>query len=397
MKNYLLLFFILIFGACDDKNVFEATPQIISFRFADVKTNELKIDESKKTIFISLPFNTNVSALIPKIEITQGATVIPASGLAQNFQKPVFYTLITKDGQKTIYKVVINLAVQPTPEITQIDKDSVEAGFDFALVGKNFGTFGLDVQTFLLDPSNNEIKVKNRLIDSTKINVSTDLATKPGVYNLKLKVKNKEIISTQKFWITYPSPQVTAVEKQFFTHLDSLWLTANYVDVSKHKIRLQLENNGNKLNLECVKAIGSKLCFVLPINMAVNAYSVHLHNQTLNKLSRETNFKVEVFDYSKPYINGIINPKNAYKKEETIDFKTLNFEKIDARFYKISLIGTDKTMIQNGIYDPVKKTLRLNLPNTLVKGNYRLEFALYNPTGNVNYAFKSDITLQIID
>jgi hypothetical protein len=131
--------------------------------------------------------------------------------------------------------------------------------------------------------------------------------------------------------------------------------------------------------------------------MPANEYRLQLYNQTENKLSRETTFKIELFDHLKPYVNEIINPKMFYKKGESIIFKTSNFDKFDARFYKIILIGTDKTIIQNGIYDDVKKTLSLNLPNSILNGNYTFEFALNNPIKNSNYSFKSNLTINIKD
>jgi hypothetical protein len=391
------MFCLLILCACKPTQELAPIPFISSFNFIGFNPTSTIIDEAKKTITITLPFNSNVSALTPKIEISSGASIIPASGVAQDFKKSIFYTLTSKDGQKVIYTVIVTLTNLPSPEITTIKSDTVEAGFDFEILGKNFGKFGLDVQTFLVDASNKEIEVKNRLIDSTKINISTAIETLPAFYNLRLKIKNQEVVSAKKLWVSYPSPQIKTIEKQFYINSDILWLAAKYVDINKYKLYLQIENGAKSTKLEIAKTNGENLAFVIPENLQASEYSVKLFNQSENKLSREAGFHIEIFDAKKPFVNEIINPKASYKKGENVLFKTINFDKLEVRFYQISLVGLEKTYIQNGIFDASKKTLSLDLPNNLVKGNYKINFGLTEPIKNVNYSFQSNLSINVVD
>jgi hypothetical protein len=391
------MFCLLLLFTCKPTKELAPIPAITKFSFVGLPLTSQIIDETKKTITISLPFNINVSALTPEIEISSGASIIPSSGVAQDFKKSIFYTLTSKDGQKVIYTVIVTLSNQPSPEITTIKADTVEAGFDFEILGKNFGKFGLDVQTFLVDASNKQIEVKNRLIDSTKINISTAIETLPAFYYLRIKIKNQEVVSAKKLWVSYPSPQIKTIEKQFYINSDTLWLTAKYVDVTKYKLLLQLDNGAKSPKLEMAKAKGEKLGFVIPQNLQASEYKVKLFNQSENKLSRELGFQIEIFDANKPFVNEIISPKISYKKGDTILFKTINFDKLEARFYQVSLVGIDKTFIQNGIYDAAKKTLSLDLANSLSKGNYKINFGLTEPTKNINYTFQSNLSIVIVD
>lgn len=397
MRKNIYMFCLLLLCACKPTQELAPTPFISSFNFVGFNPTSTIIDESKKTITITLPFNSNVASLTPKIEISSGASIIPASGVSQDFKKSIFYTLTSKDGQKVIYTVIVTLTNQPSPEITTIKADSVEAGFDFEILGKNFGKFGLDVQTFLVDASNKQIEVKNRLIDSTKINISTAIETLPAFYNLRLKIKNQEVVAAKKLWVSYPSPQIKTIEKQFYINSDTLWLTAKYVDIKNYKLFLQIENGAKSTKLEIAKANGEKLAFVIPQNLQASEYNVKLFNQTENKLSKELGFQIEVFDANKPYVNEIISPKIFYKTGETIIFKTINFDKLEARFYQVSLVGNDKTFIQNGIFNATKQTLSLDLPISLLKGNYKINFGLIEPAKNINYTFQSNLSINIGD
>ncbi|WP_233268491.1 PKD domain-containing protein [Cellulophaga sp. L1A9] len=58
---------------------------------------------------ITLPAGTDVTALSPSITHT-GASINPASGVAQDFTSPVEYTVTAADGSTQVYTVTVNLA-----------------------------------------------------------------------------------------------------------------------------------------------------------------------------------------------------------------------------------------------------------------------------------------------
>lgn len=58
-------------------------------------------------ITVKMPAGTDVTALAPTIQISEKATVSPASGIAQNFTKPVIYTVTSEKGNTEEYTVTV--------------------------------------------------------------------------------------------------------------------------------------------------------------------------------------------------------------------------------------------------------------------------------------------------
>lgn len=63
---------------------------------------------SGNAITVTLPAGTDVTALAPVIQISDKATVSPASGTVQDFTNPVEYTVTAEDGTVQIYNVTVN-------------------------------------------------------------------------------------------------------------------------------------------------------------------------------------------------------------------------------------------------------------------------------------------------
>ena len=77
---------------------------ILSFVIDDV---EGEIDEFSKTVTVQMPQGTDVTELVPTIEVSEGATVSPASGEPQDFTNPVFYTVTAQNGTTAVYTVTV--------------------------------------------------------------------------------------------------------------------------------------------------------------------------------------------------------------------------------------------------------------------------------------------------
>ena len=80
---------------------------ILSFRIGEV---EGEINETAKTVTLTLPEGSDVTALVPTIEVSEGATVDPASGVAQDFTEPVDYTVTAQNGTTAVYVVTVHVA-----------------------------------------------------------------------------------------------------------------------------------------------------------------------------------------------------------------------------------------------------------------------------------------------
>ena len=88
--------------------------QITSFAFLLTK-NPLAVnivgtlDEEAKTVTIAMPPNTDITGLLPDIEIPETAQVSPNT--VQDFTNPIEYTVTAEDGSKVVYTVNVTVAL----------------------------------------------------------------------------------------------------------------------------------------------------------------------------------------------------------------------------------------------------------------------------------------------
>ena len=143
------------------------------------------------------------------------------------------------------------------------------------------------------------------------------------------------------------------------------------------------------------KSLPNQLGFILPNYVTLGEYEVKIYNASEKKLSGTLATILNIYDPSLPFVTGILNTQAFYKKSEKLTFKTSNFEKLEARFYQVNLVGVAKTYIQNGIYDATKKTLSIELPDTIQAGTYAIHFSLYEPKQAINYSFQTDLQIAV--
>lgn len=86
----------------------ENEKSILSFCFDALGDDGIgDIDEITHKINFVLPAETDVTQLVPTIEVSEGATVDPASGVAQDFTNPVTYTVTAQNGTTAVYTVTV--------------------------------------------------------------------------------------------------------------------------------------------------------------------------------------------------------------------------------------------------------------------------------------------------
>ncbi len=71
------------------------------------------IDASTYTVDVVMPAGTNLTNLIPTITVSAGATINPASGVAQDFTNPVTYSVTSSGGSIQAWVVNVTLAAEP--------------------------------------------------------------------------------------------------------------------------------------------------------------------------------------------------------------------------------------------------------------------------------------------
>ena len=80
---------------------------ILEFRFPDIFVTA-DVDNVEKTVFAGVPRDTDVTNLVPEIRVSEGATINPASGQAQDFSEPVIYTVTAANGSTCEYTVTVD-------------------------------------------------------------------------------------------------------------------------------------------------------------------------------------------------------------------------------------------------------------------------------------------------
>ena len=85
---------------------------ITAFSFNGLTPNVIgTVNEAAKTVALTVPYGTDVTALVPTITHT-GASVSPNTGVTQNFTNPVIYTVTAEDGSTQIYTVTVTVAAE---------------------------------------------------------------------------------------------------------------------------------------------------------------------------------------------------------------------------------------------------------------------------------------------
>ena len=111
------------------RSVAKAAKAITAFSFAALGV-EATIDENSKTIAATVPFGTNVTALVATFTTT-GASVkvgskVQTSGVtANNFTKPVVYKVTASNGSMASYTMTLAVAPSSFKAITQFEEVAV--------------------------------------------------------------------------------------------------------------------------------------------------------------------------------------------------------------------------------------------------------------------------------
>ena len=100
--------YIVTISLDDPLLVKSAEKKMIAFRFDQfVPAVIATIDQTAKTVTAVLPTKADIGNLIPYIEVSEKATVSPASGTAISFTAPVNYIVTAEDGTEVVYVVVL--------------------------------------------------------------------------------------------------------------------------------------------------------------------------------------------------------------------------------------------------------------------------------------------------
>jgi hypothetical protein len=125
----------------------EAAPKAITgFAFDDFGRTGI-VNESQRTVAVTVPKGTDVTHLTPTIRFT-GTQVSPPSGVAEDFSAPVTYTVTGADGLTKNYVVTV------TPDTLSDSKDITAFGFTNAGAQVVVGIVGTQIGVGVLQGTN---------------------------------------------------------------------------------------------------------------------------------------------------------------------------------------------------------------------------------------------------
>lgn len=106
-------------GASGAYEYLTATKAITAFNFSSLSVTGT-VNEGGKTVALTVPFSTDVTALVPTITHT-GSSISPNTGVAADFTSPVTYTVTAEDATTQAYTVTVTVASNTETSITSFD------------------------------------------------------------------------------------------------------------------------------------------------------------------------------------------------------------------------------------------------------------------------------------
>ena len=172
-----------------DFTLLSSSKSITSFKFEALDPDVTgTIDETGKTVTLSVPGGTNVTALVPTIAVSAKATVSPLSGVAANFTSPIVYTVTAEDGTTQAYTVTVSTQTG-IEKISEMDIKIYPVPATSELKVNNFR----NLQTIEV------LDVTGRVIQSININNDQEIRIplgnlRKGMYLLRFNTTNGKVI-----------------------------------------------------------------------------------------------------------------------------------------------------------------------------------------------------------
>jgi subtilisin family serine protease len=281
---------------------------ITSFNFTSLNAIG-QIDNNSGTISITVPYGTNITSLSPTISIV-GASIIPASGVVQDFTNPVNYTVTAQDGSTKNYTVTVSVALSPLKDITS---------FDFEDIGK-VGTIDTTNKTISLSvPFGTNITSLVPNIEITGASVSPASGVAKNFTNPVTYTVTAQDSSTQNYTVTVtvePDLSLKFITSFNFTSLNAI----GQIDNNSGTISITVPYGTNITSLSpTISIVGASIIpasgvvqdFTNPVNYTVTAQDGSTKNYTVTVNIALSPLKdITSFDFEDISEEGVINNTN---------------------------------------------------------------------------------------
>lgn len=113
----------------------ENLPEFVTLHAFDVEgATSVKMDSDNKTIAVTVPYGTDVTALTVTSKVSEGASIQPASGSVVDFSEPVAFT-ITNGSTSSTWTVTVTVADKCL--VLESDNEVLTEGFNWAVEKTN--------------------------------------------------------------------------------------------------------------------------------------------------------------------------------------------------------------------------------------------------------------------
>ena len=107
---FLLLLTLISCSRQDAEPAKDSRKSVFSFTFTSLSPAvNASVDSVQRVITASMPIGTDPSKLTPTIVVSSKSVISPASGVAQDFSKPVTYVVTAEDGTAQSYTVIVTI------------------------------------------------------------------------------------------------------------------------------------------------------------------------------------------------------------------------------------------------------------------------------------------------
>ncbi|HEY8934559.1 MAG TPA: DUF5018 domain-containing protein [Cyclobacteriaceae bacterium] len=371
-NSYYLLFILLTAFACGTKDdpapVKSAAKVITSFKITNPEATGTITDSDKK-ISITVPNGTVVTSLIPAIEISEKATVAPASGVAQDFTNSVVYTVTAEDGTTQTYTVTVTVSTEVSftlskPLYTNLQQDGV-----VVIYGTNFGTVA-DTKIVLTNVSTSATTTlqANNVPDSKTILVKIPADQVLGSYKIRVfkALESKEMDET--FTVEKHAPEINSLDKTTVVRGTNIVISGAYFQASGNIVHLSA--NSKVVVLDVVSESTTSIEVTVPESTDAGNYTLSVTSNDKESFYNDKQVTVQV-PANTPVITSL--DKTSYKLGETITITGTNLKKKGvATNIDFVPFTSGVTQVRSGIANADGTSVTYVLPSDFTTGTYTI-------------------------
>jgi len=309
---------------------------ILSFKFSKLTPEVVGVvDEASKTVTLTVPYGTDVKTLVPTITVSEGATLLPATGEAKDFSSTIEYVVKAEDGQEMPYKVSVK-AIKFDTQITSLDKMTLMQGEELTLKGN----FVSEKTTVTLEGATSvELKIVSQSATEIKVAIPSDMSV--GKYTVSANSDGSKISFKDQIEVFDTSVVITDINKTtFMKGLDLIIVTGR--NFRKANLKTSILLNDTPIQVSS-SADGRKIQISIPKTIPAGSYSLKV--KVGEELSNAKTVTIVENTFPVPVITGISKTSLFVGDEVTIT--GLNFAEKGNRVFIVTSIFSDGTMSGN--------------------------------------------------